>query len=320
MTSTLAAVVVLPVAELDGSPAAGRRESRLVSWLSRIAAVVIVLHLGALGLEVALSEEELASLLTPGLYDGLAGVAVSQLLRQMLLAVTAVTLSAVVLAQVARSLAGRADGASGRSLGPLAGGVVVTLLAITVAETVYETVLGLVFDSLPEATQSNVEQMTTEAAAVYGEELFVVLLAFVLVTATLCFVVLLRVALTFDYLPDAAPGFALASVGLFFAVIAAGTVGASMPVVFGGVVCSLLVWDAGEFGATLGREVGTRASTRETEVFHTGAALGVGLCGAAAAWALSAQAETLFSVASATSAAALVALAVGLGSFVIALR
>ncbi|SDJ85314.1 hypothetical protein SAMN05216226_11099 [Halovenus aranensis] len=320
VTGVLGAVVVLPVAELDGSSAAKRRESALISRLSQLAAVVIVFHLAALGLELTLSTEELASLVGPAAYDLLTGVARSRVLRLFLLAVAALALGSAAIALVTRWLANRADQPLGRGVGPAAGGVVITVVAVTVAETVYETVLELVFESLPQATQSDVERMATEAAATYGEELFVVLLAFVLVTATLCFIVLLRLALTFGYLPETAPGFALASTGLFLAVIAAGTVGARTPVVFGGVVASLIVWDAGQFGATLGREVGTTTATRETELLHTGATLGVGLCGVAAAWALYAQAETVLSVASATESVALVALAVGLGSFVIALR
>ena len=53
-----------------------------------------------------------------------------------------------------------------------------------------------------------------------------------------------------------------------------------------GLVVALVVWDAGEFAATLGSEVGRRAPTRRVELLHGLGALSVGALGAIAAGGL----------------------------------
>lgn len=319
VTSVLAAVVVLPVAELDEGPDARRRVNALISRLTRVAAAVIVLHLVALGLELGHTEAELAGLFGPlyGLFDFLA---TARPLRFALLGVAFVALGLTALGWTARSLARQADRGLTRTAGPFVGGAAITLLAVLVADRVYGALLALVLESLPPSTEADVSSMATEATALYGEELFVALLAFALVAATLCFVVVLRVALAVGSLSADAPGFSLAAAGLLLAVVAAATVGAPTWLVLGGVVCSLLVWDAGRFGATLGRELGPRAEMRDTELVHAGATVGVGLLGAVAASVLVSQAARVWTLPPPTTAVALLSLAAGLVCFAIALR
>jgi hypothetical protein len=318
VTSVLAAVVVLPVAELSADPAAEQRLRRLTTRLTQAAALVIVLHLGTLALEFGRSEAEVAALLGPSLYGTLASLATAGVLRFVLLAVAAFAVAAAALGSVARRLAQQSNRGFSRLAGPFIGGAFITLVAALVAEGVYEMLLELVLQSLPPSTESDVGTMATEAASLYGEELFVVLLAFALVTVTLCFIGVLRAALFFGSLSTETPGFSLASAGLFFGVVAAATVGAPLWLVVGGVLGSLLVWDAGRFGATLGREIGPGAATRDTELVHAGATLGVGLLGAVGAGVLASR--EVWTLPSPTTSVALGALAVGLVCFVIALR
>jgi uncharacterized membrane protein len=66
----------------------------------------------------------------------------------------------------------------------------------------------------------------------------------------------------------------------------AGTVAAPAWLVFGGLVASLFVWDAGRYGTVLGREIGRRAPTSEAELVHAGGTLAVGALGTVGAVAL----------------------------------
>ncbi|MEF8808076.1 DUF7519 family protein [Natronomonas sp.] len=75
-------------------------------------------------------------------------------------------------------------------------------------------------------------------------------------------------------LGDAA-GIQFASLGVFAAAIAAAVDGLHPVAVFGAVAVSLLVWDLGEFAATLGREVGRGGDTRRGELVHAVGALSV---------------------------------------------
>jgi hypothetical protein len=83
-----------------------------------------------------------------------------------------------------------------------------------------------------------------------------------------------RVGDRLDLFGDAA-GVQFASLGVFAAAIAAAVDGLHPVAVFGAVAVSLLVWDLGEFAATLGREVGRGGDTRRGELVHAVGALAV---------------------------------------------
>ncbi|QLD86345.1 hypothetical protein HWV23_11625 [Natronomonas halophila] len=72
-----------------------------------------------------------------------------------------------------------------------------------------------------------------------------------------------------------AAGVQLASLGVFAAAVAAAVDGLHPVAVFATVAVSLLVWDLGEFAATLGREVGRGGDTRRGELVHAVGALAV---------------------------------------------
>ena len=323
-TSVLAAVVVLPVTELLSDTADGgtteQRVSTLLSWLTWGAGVVILAHLVVLWLELSHTESELLALFGSTPYGVLETVATASALRGALLGLALVGLTGTAVGLAVRSLARQSVESITQVAGPLAGGLFVTLVAALVAQPVYETLLETVLESLPPVTADEVDAMAVEAAAIYGEETFAIVLAFALVAATLWFVVSLRLALSAGYLSAKTPGYSLASAGVFVGVVAAGTLGASAWLVFGGVLCSLLVWDVGRYGTTLGREIGTAAETRGLELVHAGATLFVGVLGVLAAVVLVTRVETVFTVPAPTTSVALFALATGLVSFVLALR
>ena len=68
-------------------------------------------------------------------------------------------------------------------------------------------------------------------------------------------------------------GAQLAAAGTLTAAIAAAIADLSFVFVVGGVAASLLVWDLGEFAATLGAELGREGSTRRGELVHAGGAV-----------------------------------------------
>jgi hypothetical protein len=320
----LAAVIVLPVrALLQGS---GREQTpnldvdRLRTRLTLTAGVLVGLQLLALGLELVYAQDGLASLFGSTLAGLLYGLAGARFLRIALLVVALVAVTAAVLAALTRRVARQSLEGRARTLGPLVGGSVVTAVAVVVADPVYETVLSLVLDSTPQSTAASVERTSAQLTTVYGVETFAITLGFVLVAGTLGFVLLLRLALFFRYLSETSPGYSLAGAGLFLGVVAAGTLDVSLWLVFGGIVASLLVWDVGRFGTTLGREVGRGTATRDTELVHAGGTLLVGVFGALAGRVLLTQTESLWSIPSGRTSVALLALAVGLVSFAVALR
>jgi len=322
VAGVLAAVVVLPVRALvrgnGREQTADLNVDRLQTRLTLAAGALVVLQLLALGVELVYSREGLGGLLgtTPSrLLYGLAGV---RPLRAVLLVVALTAVTAAVLAALARRVAGRSLESRAATVGPLVGGVVVTAVAVVVAEPVYETVLSLLLESTPQSTAANLERTSAELTATYGVETFAVALGFGLVAGTLCFVLLLRLALFFGYLSETSPGYSLAGGGLFLGVVAAGTLDVGLWLVFGGVLGALLVWDVGRFGTTLGREMGGATATRETELVHAGGTLLVGLVGALAGRALVTQ--SLWTIPSGQTSVAVLALAVGLVSFAIALR
>ena len=140
----------------------------------------------------------------------------------------------------------------------------------------------------------------------------------ILASAALLFLLLIFVL---GFVPTRVAGVSFASGGLFVAAGFAGTSGVSLPVVLVGLVVSLLVWDMGEFAATLGREVGRLPSTRRVELLHAAGALAVGVCGVLTAYALGTVVVPSIGLANApTFAVALPGAIVSIVLLVIALR
>lgn len=323
LTSVLAAVLALPVAELlvdHDERAARRRVRRWRRDLTVAAGGVLVLVLAAFWVEF--QGAALADAVGPA-YTVPASVASVRLFRFVLLGVAAIALAATLGALLTRRLARQSTGTLARTAGPLAGGAVITLAAALVADPVYDALLGVVLEPLPPETAGEIEELGVEAATFYGTETFVILLAFALVAAPLCFVLVLRAVLFFGYVSAETPGFSLASAGVFLAVAAAGTIGAPAWLVLGGVLATLLVWDAGRYGTTMGREMragGSGPATRGTELVHAGGTLLVGLTGTLAALVLASRVDTTLTTPGGTTSVAFVAVTVGVVCFVVALR
>jgi len=327
-----AAIKLLPVAELLADTGWGQTTDRRVTkaYYALIGggAVAAFLGLVALPVELLRSTEELQSVLGETLWRLLAGVSNSTLLRLFLVAIVALAAAALVAGAAARTLSrdGRWSARPGtdRPLpnrqGALVAGALVTFVAIGVADSAYDGIVTGVADRLPEVLGTQLRETAADAAVVYGEATFTVLLATALIAAVVGFAQLLRTATGIGYLSAETAGYSLASAGLFVAVMFAATLDVPTWLVFGGVVASLLVWDTGRFGTVLGREVGGGSDTRSTELVHAGGTALVGLAGALVAALAASRFQGGVAAESPLSTVALLAVVLGALAFAAALR
>lgn len=203
---------------------------------------------------------------------------------------------------------------------PFVGGSLVTLVAFVDPQAVLDTLLTTVTDLLPTQMGEEFSYLSGTVVEFYGPETVVLgLISGTLFAATLVVVGLL-VGAWLGFLSGRAAGASTASSGLLVAVALSKTVGVAAPVVLAGLVISLLVWDAGDYAATIGREVGHRASTRQTELVHLGGSLLVGVVAAGAAAVLVGPVGRGLVDTNASILFALAAAVVGAVCFVVALR
>jgi len=288
------AVDALPIAELSTPRTDDRVEAAAAAVVrgARRTLVVTAFALPVTLVEVVLAPADLRSLVTPGVYDVLAAVTASHALRALLL-VTALaaggTAAAVwLLGRLVRTEA--ADAAV--ALTPFLGGGAVVALAVAFHGVVLPPTLSFVADALPGQFETVFARQSGAVVEFYGSLPVVTTLASVLVGMTAALSVALALVTSTGALPESAPGPALAAVGVFVAAAFATGAGVAPPLVLGGIVASFVVWDAGEFGATLAGEVGTAADTLATESVHVGATLAVGAAAAVFAAAVHRVAAT----------------------------
>lgn len=93
--------------------------------------------------------------------------------------------------------------------------------------------------------------------------------------------------------PREGGGFAVASGSVFLVAVLVTMAEGSARYLFVGTAIALVAWDVGEFSTTLGREVGRLAPTRQGELVHSFAAVGVGTVGVALAFGLFAVAGSV---------------------------
>ncbi|WP_135365753.1 DUF7519 family protein [Halosimplex halophilum] len=104
------------------------------------------------------------------------------------------------------------------------------------------------------------------------------------------------------------------AVALVAGVAAAGLAGAAVVPLVGATLCTLLAWDAGRYGITVGEQLGRGASTTRLELAHVTATAAVGTAAAVLG------SVTYLAVDATTDGVAVVVLLVGVGLLVSALR
>jgi len=235
----------------------------------------------------------------------------------------------LVLASALAVLAGLLTVGVGRLSGPFArrqrvtgavvGGAVTTVGIVVIAEWAYQQVTAELLRRFPMEIEDGVQELSTTVADSFGESTVLVLAVLVCVGVTTVLLLGLRLALWSGLLSAASPGAGLAAGGLFFALAFGATVGAPAWLVVGGVAACLLVRDAGQFGATLVREVGV-GRARRVEFVHLVGTVLVGLGAAALALLVVGRLPAPTGTATGTDLLALTSLVVGLASLVLALR
>jgi len=203
--------------------------------------------------------------------------------------------------------------------GAVAGGTLATISVITAAEWAYDRVVSELLRRFPEAVESDIQEVSTTASTSFGESTVVLLAALLCVGVTGITLFLLRVGVGRGALAGESVGSTLASMGVFVATVFAGVLGGPTWLVVGGILASLVVWDAGRFGRRLTAEVGS-ISGRRVELAHLGGTLLVGLVGTAVALLVVSWVPADPGVPTATDLLALCSVVVGLLSLVLALR
>ena len=326
------ALKLLPAGELLADTGSGevtdRRVIKAYYGLLGGGAVATFLGLVAVPVELVFAPEELRSLLSGSVYGTLRTVSTAWPLRLLLVAAAALAAVGLVGGAVLRTLARDGRWSPGPFVesplpdrtGPATAGVLVTVLAVAVADPAYAAIVDGVAAQLPGVLATELRTRATDAAAVYGEATFTVLLVTALIAAVVGFAQILRAAIGLGYLSAETAGYSLASVGLFVGTVFAATLDVSTPLVFGGIVASLLVWDTGRFGTVMGREVGRDAGTERTELVHAGATVLVGLAGAVLAAVAASQLREGLAPDSSLAVVALLAVVFGVIAFAAALR
>ena len=307
-----------PVTDLLSGRGSESTVLRFERGLQLVVSATAVLFVPAIVLETVVAPAQLEASLGPGLVGAVQTLTTARVLRLLLFGLTALALGWVVVGSVLRQSLSRQSGDGRRWVGPFVAGTLLTVTAALGARRAFALVLDQTTSRLPTSLAVEVQRRVLAVVSVYGETSFVVLFAGVLVALAGLIGATVWFAVSVGYLTDEGAGFSLAAGGLFLATVGAVIDGAPTWLVLGAIVASLVVWDVGTFGATLGREVGD-GETRAVELLHASATLFVGLCAAGAAYALLELAPAA-SEASPTTTLALASLGVGIIALSLAIR
>ncbi|WP_123537119.1 DUF7519 family protein [Halosimplex salinum] len=312
----------LPAEELSTPRTDDRVERALesVRAAARRIAVVTAFVLPVTLVEVVVQPADLRALVTPPVYGLLTAVTASGVLRLLLVGAVVLGGGAVATTVLLRRTVRTEARDVALALTPFLGGATVVALAVALHGAVLPPTLEFVTAALPGEFATAFSRQSGAIVEFYGSLAVVVTVAAMLVGMTALLSLTLALVSAVGALPETAPAPALAAAGTFVAAAFAAGAGVGAPLVLGGLVASIVVWDAGEFGATLGREIGPSADTTGPEFVHVGASVAVGALGALGAVAVHrvSTAATLTDVT--TIPFALAVVVAGLLLLVVALR
>ncbi|MFB6222286.1 MAG: hypothetical protein ABEH86_01265 [Haloarcula sp.] len=267
--------------------------------------------------ELTFGQQVLASSLPGGLYDLAVTVTAAPGLRRLLwwlfLGGTTVSASVWFLRRTVQSSADRV----GTVLAPYVGGGVITVAMLAAAGPA----IGAIETALRATpAAAGVEQLLVPILDVYGPETVTLVLVVASLFSVISTIGQLWTALATNYLRERTAGATLAAAGLFGASAFAATLTAPTWLVLAGLVGAVVVWDAGSFGTTIGREVGTAVATRRTVLVHTGGTVAVGSVSAVATLGLAGVARGSITVSPPAAVAGLVVCLVAVLALVAAIR
>lgn len=288
-----AALTGLPVAELLGHrvDAVQRERLRVLERTARYLAAPLLVLAGLLAVVEQL-EAPYAGL-PAGVTDLLGWLTGSGLVRWVVVLVAAVAWTGALVGWLVRRTYRFAGEDTLVSVAPYASGAAIVIATALFERSIVSTLRQELLVRVPAEARPRFREIAGIVVDFYGERILaltavvVVLVTAILVLAVLALVLALGVA------PRRATGAALASGGVFTTAAFAAVIVGSLPLGLVGVVAGLLVWDAGEFGATLGVEIGTDTPTARTELVHAGGTVLVGVLAGVVALAMSGFTEGL---------------------------
>lgn len=314
----------LPIMELLAGSGDGnsRRETveRVDSTLFWGGAAVLAAFPVATVVHLAVPPQQLRPMVGPGTYDVVAGVTTAPELRSLAWWSTVLGLATTLAVWLLRRVVQTANDRIGRILAPFAGGVVVSGVALVYAAPILATVVGWTGEQLPGEFGTEFTTVTENLVGVYGARTLVLGAVTAMIVLAASAVAVLWVVLAVRYVDERTAGITIASLALFNAAAFAGVLDVSNAVVLGALVAALLVWDAGEFGVTLGQEVGRRARTRRAELVHSTGTLAVGGVGVGVALLITERSVTDIGLGTGPVALGLLVVLGGLLLLVVALR
>jgi len=221
--------------------------------------------------------------LPAGLVEALGVVVGFGPLRAVLALFTVVAVVALALSRFLQSTSRRSESETLAAVVPYGSGLVLSVCAIRFHGPFLSALTGRIERQLPVQLVVPFREVRTEALSAYGGELLALVVVTSLLVVSLAMVALAVLSVTFGLGDSPAPGASVAAAGLFTTAVFATVLGVSLLLALVGVLASLLVWDVGEFGGTLGRELGSQAEPVRTELVHGGGTLlvGVGAVGVA---------------------------------------
>ena len=317
---TRRALGALPLSEV----AAGTPAERAIAGVRR--ALFWASVLVTLGIPIAILSDflvptrQLRRSLSPALFELLTALTTAQAPRALLWWTIVLGVATLLVVALLRRLVQSSADRIGATLAPFAAGAAVVVGTTVVAGPVLSALIDWVADTLPGEFGPRFRELSGAVVEFYGPlALVMTAIGVVLLVATLATTALWLTLLT-KYLDDRTAGVGIASAALFQTAAFAGVVGVSTTVLFGSLIAAVLVWDVGEFGTTLGREIGGGSGARRTELVHATGMLAVGGVGATAALAIEGDAVGAIPVAGGTVVLGLVAVLAGLLALLVALR
>ena len=248
---------LVPLASESTRPTARAVQGRLWQLCGAGVAVAVV---GAFGATVAVGFPDLLARVPPGVRGAVPAVAFAPLPRRLLGVGVAAGTATIVGLRLVRTVASTRTRLSSLPVVPLGVGGLLTLAVRGTHES---------------AAATAVERASSDAGRAFLEQVLRAFGSFTLLAGivlsglvTAIAVTLALSALHATRLLGSRSGTQIAGTGVFVAAVSAGIADGAAVVVLGGVAASLFVWDLGEFGATLGREIGRAGLSRRAEIVH----------------------------------------------------
>lgn len=279
------ALTALPTRELTAGRSVGDIDAevvwrRLESGSSNLAAAGFVGLPLVFLLEIGVPDSTVRETLPGLVYDALVALTGLTSLRYVLLAIAVLAGVSVAATRLLRSSVQTDARTVLTGYAPFLGGLGIVAAVLAIHGPILDALIDFVAGRLTSPLSGNFRGLAGRVEEFYGSHAIVLgLTAGVLVVAATA-VLALWLVFSLGFVRDRVSGPSIASGGLFVAVAFAGTLQIPFSVVLVGLLLSLFVWDAGEFGVALGREIGRRATTRQVELLHAGGVLSVGLLAA----------------------------------------